>query len=214
MAIRVVIADDHRMIRDALSDILSRETDIDVVASASNGLAALAEVIQHQPDVLVIDIAMPGLNGIEVTRKLHTDFPKVKVLALSAYTDKYFVQEMLKAGAKGYICKSAAAGDLAVAIRTLFEGKHFLGSEIASAMIGNLAPSDSAEPPPASTLAPREREALRLLADGQRSADIAIKMNISVATVEVYRRNIMQKLNLHTVADLTKYAIREGLASL
>jgi DNA-binding NarL/FixJ family response regulator len=214
MAIRVVIADDHRMMRDALSDILNRESDIEMVGSASNGLAALAQVIEHQPDVLIIDIAMPGLNGIEVTRKLHTILPKLKVLALSGYSDKHFVQEMLKAGARGYACKSAAANELATAIRVVFEGKHYLGSEIASAMIGNLAPTDSAEPPPASILAPREREALQLLADGQRSADIANKMDITVATVEVYRRNIMQKLNLHTVADLTKYAIREGLTSL
>jgi DNA-binding NarL/FixJ family response regulator len=214
MAIRVVISDDHRMMRDALSDILNRESDIEMVGAASNRLAALDAVAEHVPDVLLLDIAMPGLNGIEVTRKLYADFPKVKVLALSGYTDKYFVQEMLKAGAKGYICKSGAAVDLASAIRAIYEGKHYLGSDIASAMIGNLAPANAAEPPPACVLAPREREVLQLLADGQRSAAIAAKMHISLATIEVYRRNIMQKLNLHTVADLTKYAIREGLASL
>jgi DNA-binding NarL/FixJ family response regulator len=214
MAIRVVIADDHRMMRDALSDILSREVDIEMVGAASNGLAALAMVLEHSPDVLLLDIAMAGLNGIEVTRKLHADFPKVKVLALSGYTDKHFVQEMLKAGAKGYACKSAAAADLASAIRDVFEGKHYLGSDIASAMIGNLAPAADAEAPPASVLAPREREALQLLADGDRSGAIATKMDITVGTVEVYRRNIMHKLNLHTVAELTKYAIREGLVSL
>jgi DNA-binding NarL/FixJ family response regulator len=214
MAIRVGVADDHRMMRDALCDILARETDIRIIGAVGNGPAALAMVAEHAPDVLLLDIAMPGLNGIEVTRKLHTDCPTVKVLALSGYTDKHFVQEMLKAGAKGYACKSAAAADLASAIRAVFDGKHYLGSEIASAMIGGLAPVSPAEPPPHSVLAPREREVLQQLADGERSAAIARQMDISIATVEVYRRNIMQKLNLHTVADLTKYAIREGLVSL
>ncbi len=214
MVIRVAIADDHRLMRDVLGEVLTRERDLLLAGVADNGEDALSLAREHLPDVMLLDIAMPHMNGIEVARRLRTLCPDVKVLVLSSYTDKHYVQEMLKAGAKGYICKNAAATELPPAIRAVAHGKSYLSPDVAAALVGHFAPPALSAPPPMFTLATREREVLRLIADGERTPAIALRMNISPATVEVYRRNIMQKLDLHSIASLTKYAIREGLTSV
>jgi DNA-binding NarL/FixJ family response regulator len=218
MKIRVALADDHRMLLDALIAVLASEPDIEVAGVAHDGSAAIRLAHEQAPDVLVLDIAMPGLNGVDVARRLRKELPAIKVLALSAYVDKRFVQEMLKAGAVGYVAKTAALTDLPRAIRTVAGGQHFLSPEITTAVVNH---SDSditppAEPvaPPVSTLSPREREVLRLVADGVRTTEIARRLGITEATVEVHRRNVMQKLDLRSVAQLTKYAVREGLSTL
>jgi DNA-binding NarL/FixJ family response regulator len=214
MTIRIAVADDHRMLVDALIAVLASEPDLQVVGVAHDGPTTLTLVQNEAPDVLVLDISMPGINGVDVARQLHKEHPKVKVLALSAYLDKRFVQEMLKAGAMGYVTKTAALTDLPRAIRAVAGGQNFLSAEITSAVVGELAPAGAAVAPPLSALSPREREVLRLVADGVRTAEIARRLGITEATIEVHRRNVMHKLELRTVAQLTKYAVREGLTSL
>ncbi len=214
MTIRVALADDHRMLLDALISVLANEPDISVVGVANDGPASLKLAHDTLPDVLVLDISMPGLNGVDVARQLHKDLPKIKVLALSAYLDKRFVQEMLKAGAAGYVTKTAALTDLPRAIRAVAGGQNFLSAEITAAVLSDLMPQGASSTPPLSALSPREREVLRLVADGVRTAEIARRLGITEATIEVHRRNVMHKLELRTVAELTKYAVREGLTSL
>ncbi len=214
MTIRVALADDHRMLLDALTSVLASEEGITIVGTANDGPAAIKLAQEAAPDVLVLDISMPGINGIDVARQLHKEFPKIKVLALSAYLDKRFVQEMLKAGAAGYVTKTAALTDLPRAIRAVAAGQNFLSTEITAAVVSELAPPGTSVTPPLSALSPREREVLRLVADGVRTAEIARRLGITEATIEVHRRNLMHKLEIRTVAELTKYAVREGLTSL
>lgn len=214
MMIRIVLADDHRMLRDALVNMLSAEMDLDVVAVAGDGPSAFDLVKEHLPDVLIVDVGMPEMNGVEVAQRVHTHFPKTRILALSGYTDKRFVQEMFKAGASGYVTKAAAASDLSRAVREVAKGNLYLCPAVTGSVMGGLAPTPNGVAPPLSVLTIREREVLQRLADGERSPSIAENMSISLATVEVHRRNLMRKLDLHTVAELTKYAIREGLSSV
>ncbi len=214
MTIRIVLADDHRMLLDALIAVLAHEQDLQVVGAVSDGPATLKLVQEVEPDVLVLDISMPGINGVDVARQLHKSHPGIKVLALSAYLDKRFVQEMLKAGAMGYVTKTAALTDLPRAIRAVAGGQNFLSAEITAAVVSEIAPQGTSATPPLSALSPREREVLRLVADGVRTAEIARRLGITKATIEVHRRNVMHKLELRTVAQLTKYAVREGLTTL
>jgi len=213
MTILVALADDHRMLREALAGVLANEPDIAVVGQAGTGAEAIEVVEKLKPDVLVLDIAMPGTNGIEVARTLAAGRPGLKVVALSAHTDKRFVREMLKAGAAGYVVKSAAGTELVQAIRAAMQGKLYLSPEIArAALADDVAAHVKAVPP--SLLGRRERQVLALLAEGKRSRDIAARLKISDATVEAHRRSIKRKLGLHTIAELTKYAVREGLTTL
>ncbi len=214
MTIRIVLADDHRMLLDALIAVLAHEQDLQVVGAVSDGPATLKLVQEVEPDVLVLDISMPGINGVDVARQLHKSHPGIKVLALSAYLDKRFVQEMLQAGAMGYVTKTAALTDLPRAIRAVAGGQNFLSAEITAAVVSEIAPQGTSATPPLSALSPREREVLRLVADGVRTAEIARRLGITKATIEVHRRNVMHKLELRTVAQLTKYAVREGLTTL
>ena len=214
MKIRVALADDHRMLLDALISVLATEPDITIVGVAHDGPAAIQLAHEHLPDVLVLDIAMPTLNGVDVARRLRKEVPRVRVLALSAYLDKRFVQEMLKAGAAGYVTKTAALTDLPRAIRAVAGGQNYLSPEITAAVVSDIVPPGEPVTPPVSALSPREREVLRLVADGVRTTEIARRLGITEATVEVHRRNVMHKLELRTVAQLTKYAVREGLSSL
>ena len=195
MTIRVALCDDHRMLRDALTAMLVAEGDIEVVGTASDGEAILEVVRAQAPDVLVLDISMDGMGGVEVAQRLQRMNSPVKILALSAYSDRHFVQEMLKAGVAGYLTKAGATTDLIRAIRDTAAGKTYLS------------------PQPA-VLSPREHQVLCLIAEGMRSIDVAERIGIAVATVEVHRRNVMRKLDLHNIADLTRYAVRSGMTKL
>ncbi len=211
MSVRLVLADDHRMLREALAELLAREPDLVVVGQAASAREALEQVERARPDVLVLDVGLPDMSGIEVARRLRRS--RTRVLVLSAHADKRFVQEALKAGAAGYVSKGAARTELASALRAVAAGHDYLSPEVAAPLARALRGPERGAPPPATVLAPREREVLALIADGQRSAQIAARLGIKVGTVEAHRRNIARKLGLHTVADLTKYALREGLAS-
>lgn len=206
MGIRIAVAEDQRLIRDLLVAVLSRESDFQVVGEASTGRETIALVQSAKPDVLVLDVALPDLDGIEVARSVRKAQPRLPILALSIHEESYFVREMLRAGADGYVVKSAAVGELVQAIRSVTQGRMYLSPAIARLAVGNL----SAE---SASLTRREREVLALIANGKHSAAIAAKLSISVGTVEAHRRNIMTKLGLHSIAELTKYAVREGLTS-
>ena len=212
MKIRVVLADDHRLVREALRVTLERERDIVIVGEATDGRAALDVIRAEKPDVVVLDVAMPELNGVDAAARIHARHPEVKILALSAHADKRYVLEMLNSGAAGYVSKSAAGRELVQAIRAVAQGGCYLSAELAGAVVegirDNRAGGNATRP-----LGPREREVLQLIAEGHRSPAIAARLFISVATVEAHRRNIMRKLDLHTMAELTKFAIREGLTS-
>lgn len=211
-AIRVLLADDHRILRDALRSVLSRESDLAIVGEAGSGLETLEQCRALKPDVVVLDIGLPELSGIEVAARLQGQPDAPRIVALSAHADKRFVAEMLRAGAAGYVTKSAAGTELVQAIRSVRAGRHYLCPDVADAMVSEVRSAAAGGDMP--RLGRREREVLRLVACGVRSADIAMQLHISVATVEVHRRNIMRKLGLHTVADMTRYAIREGLVPL
>jgi DNA-binding NarL/FixJ family response regulator len=213
MSIRIVLADDHKMILAALRSLLEKEIDIAVVGEAEDGTALLELVERTAPDVAVVDVGMPGMNGIEATRRLLAARPLLKVIALSAYSDKRFVLEMLEAGAKGYLIKASAGDELPRAIRAIAQGQTYLCPEVAGTLVEAARGKSSREGNATAKLGRREREVLGLLAEGHISSEIAARMHIAASTVEVHRRNIMRKLDLHSVAELTKYAIREGLTS-
>ncbi|CUW39652.1 putative response regulator, LuxR family [Magnetospirillum sp. XM-1] len=213
MTIRVMLVDDHRMFREALRVPLEAEPDIEIVAEANSGADTLASLDLTCPDVLVLDIGLPDLNGIEVARTAIRRHPDLRVVALSGFADRIYIEEMLKAGAHGYVVKSAGADELVSAIRAVAGGRSFLSPEATQVMLRHIQPDADTVAPPPSVLGKREREVLVLLAGGLRSAEIAASLGIAVATVEVHRRNIKQKLGMNRTADLIRYAVHEGLIS-
>lgn len=215
MSIRVLLVDDHRMMREGLRAVLARDPAIEVVAEAENGRMALEVVRSLSPDIVVMDIAMADLNGIDATRQIVARYPEVKVIALSVYADQRYVLAMLQAGAWGYVVKAAAGEELLRAIRAVAKNQKYISPEITGTLIdGSLGRTRVPEEPSGPLLGAREREVLQLLAEGKTSAEIAAALHISLSTVEAHRRNIMKKLDLHSIAELTKYAIRAGLTSL
>jgi two-component system NarL family response regulator len=215
MSIRILLVDDHQMMRDGLRSILDLEDGLDVVGEAANGYEAFEMAQTLRPDVVVMDIGMKGLNGIDATRQIKAQNPRAQVVALSTYSDESYVLSMLQAGASGYVLKDAAVEEMRRAIRAVADGHHYLSPQIAGSVVASHLRGPSQDgPSPASGLAPRERQILQLLAEGHTSSEIARRLHIATSTVESHRRNIMRKLDLHSVAELTKYAIREGLTSL
>jgi two-component system NarL family response regulator len=214
VTIRVLLADDHRMFREALAGRLATEPDLAVVAEASSGAETLDQVARHGPDIVVLDIGLPDMTGIQAAERIAKEHPEVRVVALSGHADRLYVEQMLKAGARGYVVKSSGADELISAIQAAMSGHVFLSPEVTAKMVRHLHNDAVATPPPLTVLGAREQEVLSLLADGLRSAEIASQLGIAAATVEVHRRNIKRKLGLHTTAELTRYAIREGLHSL
>ncbi len=215
MKVRVLLVDDHKMMRDGLRALLSAVPDIDVVGEAADGRTALHLVRTLVPEVVVMDVSMPELNGVEATRQIRAQNERVKVIALTTHTDTRSVHHMLEAGACGYVPKIAAHDELVRAVRAASLGNSYLSPEIAGAVVEHSTNAHARGAVSAfSTLGAREREVLQLVAEGKTSLETAKKMHISVKTVETHRRNIVQKLGLHGTAELTKYAIREGLTSV
>ena len=214
MKTRLVLVDDHAILREALRNMLSAEADIEVVGEGCNGREAIGLARDLNPDVLVIDVGMPDMNGIEATAAIVGRSPQIKVIALSTHSDRRFVAEMIKAGASGYVVKTAASTELLRAIRAVTQGHAYLSPEVAAGVMRGSAETLGREEVRQNQLTRREREVLKLLAEGLRTAGIASRMNLAPTTVDVHRRNLMRKLDLHTVAELTKYALREGLTEL
>jgi two-component system, NarL family, response regulator NreC len=215
MGIRIIIADDHQILRQGLRTLLEKEPDMEVVAEAEDGRKTVILVNELIPHVVIMDVNMPDLNGIEATRQILTDHPDMKVIALSMHADRRFVINMLKAGAHGYLLKDCAFEELAYAIRLVMANKTYLSPGVAEIVVKDYV---SRIPSPVQTafsvLTAREREVLQLMAEGKSTANIAELLHISIKTVETHRQQIMHKLGIRSVAELTKYAIREGLTSL
>jgi len=215
MSLRILLADDHRIMREGLRSLLEKQPGMEVIAEAENGRTTVQLSRELKPDVVVMDIAMPDLNGIEATRQILTESPDVKVTALSMLSDTKFVREMLSAGASGYLLKDSAFEELGKALRTVINNQIYLSPKIASLVVkdylGNIANKDSSASP---VLTNREREVLQLLAEGKSTKQIASSLYVSVKTIETHRKKIMDKLGINSIAELTKYAVREGLTSL
>jgi len=215
MPVRIVIADDHRIVREGLRHLLEKRTDFKVVAEAADGESAVRLAKELSPDVVIVDISMPGLNGVEATRRILAERPGVRVLALSMHSDRRFVLETLKAGASGYLLKDSAFDDLVRAIEVVMARGSFLSPAITDMVVRDVvARAGEGGDAAFSVLTAREREVLQLMAEGESTKAIAGRLAVSVKTVESYRQQIMEKLDLHTIAELTKYAVREGLTEL
>lgn len=213
MTIRLMLVDDHKILRDALRAVLEHEADMVLVAETDDPNKVISLAREHQPDIVVMDIGLPQTSGIEVTRRLLQELPTIKVLGLSTFSERRIILEMLDAGASGYVVKSAGQDELLRAIRALSLGRTYLCPEVSAVVVNTMRGRKISEKPQDEQLGRREREVLKLLAEGSTSPEIASVLNIATSTVEVHRRNIMAKLDLHSVAELTKYAIRQGITS-
>ena len=216
MKLRVILADDHQVIREGLRTLIEEQSDMEVVAEAANGRDAIRLCGEMKAQVVVMDVAMPDLNGIEATRQIMTECPTAKVLALSMHADKHYAAGMLGAGAAGYVLKDCAFEELADAIRRVATGGSYLSPEIEGVVLRDYVERLSGEGGASafSVLTDREREVLQLVAEGHTTKQIADTLHVSVKTIESHRQNIMDKLEIRSIAELTKYAIREGLTSL
>lgn len=214
--ITILLAEDHKIVREGLRNLIQKEHPaMQVVAEADNGRAAVQLAKKLRPRVVLMDIAMPGLNGIDATRQIVAKHPDVKVVALSMHSDRHYIAEMFKAGAMGYLLKDCAFEELIQAIHSVVAKRAYLSSQLADTMIKDyvqLLPGK--KPSVFSALSFREREVLQLLAEGKSTSEIATSLHVSGKTVETFRRKIMAKLDIHSVAELTKFAIRNGLTSL
>ncbi len=215
MNIKILLADDHKIVRQGLRSLIESQSDMEVVGEAEDGRTTIRLVEELSPHVVIMDIAMPDLNGIEATHKIVGNEPRVKVIALSMYLDRRFVNEMLRAGATGYLLKDCAFDELVHAVRTVVANRIYLSPRVTEVVVQHyIQYSEIAESSAFSLLTAKEREVLQLVAGGRSTQEIARQLWVSVKTVETHRRQVMRKLNIHNVAELTKYAIREGLTFL
>ena len=215
MPTRVLLVDDHAMIRQGLSSLLEKQPDIEVVGSVEDGRKAVDIARELAPDLVIMDISMPNLNGIDAARKILGEMGDVKVITLSIHSSRRFVAEMLKAGASGYVLKECLFDELIEAIKTVSNGGIYLSPKITGVVIEDYVKRLSTQYQPEGTvLNEREREVLQFLSEGKSTKQIAMQLHVSAKTIESNRRNIMDKLGINSVAELTKYAVREGLTPL
>ena len=216
MATRILLVDDHQIVREGLKALLDTQDGLQVIGQAASGREAIELARELQPDVVVMDVGMPDLNGIESTRRILNEMPWARVVALSMHSDRRFLSEMLKAGASAYLLKDIAFEELTLAVRSVASGRVYLSPQIANVVVdGYLGRGGSDQVPGGfAVLTSRKREVLQLIAEGETTKQIAAALHVSVKTVETHRRQLMEKLELRSVAELTKYAIREGLASV
>jgi DNA-binding NarL/FixJ family response regulator len=215
MTIKILLADDHNLIREGLRTLISDEPNMSVIAEAEEGRTAVQLAAKLSPNVVIMDISMPGLNGIEATRQILAKSPEPKIIALSMHMERRMILEMLNAGASGYLLKDCAFGEVIRAIETVMSNCTYLSPKIADIIVKDYIhriPSNDLSS--LTLLSPREREVLQLLAEGRKTRDIASLLHVSGKTVDTYRTQIMEKLGIHSIAELTKYAIREGLTSI
>jgi len=215
MSIRIVIADDHKLMREGLSSLLSQQADIQVVGQAINGREAVQLAERESPDVVVMDVSMPDLNGIDATRQILSRSPRTRVIALSMHSDRQFVAEMFRAGARGYLLKDSAFEELASAITRVAKDETYIAPRISGFRMEDYTRKEErGEPLLAPRLSEREREVLQMMAEGKGTKEIAADLHLSAKTVETHRQHLMDKLEMYSVAELTKFAIREGLTTL
>lgn len=214
MPIKIIIADDHRLFREGLVNLLSDSKDIEILAQAENGADAIAKAKELNPDVIIMDIGMPVLNGVEATGKLLKELPAIKVIALSMHSDKQYIKGMLEAGASGYLFKNCAYDELIEAIHTVNAGKKYLSDKITEIMIQDYLGKEESIPESDSELTERESEILKLIAEGASTSEISELLFVSVKTIGTHKQHLLEKLNLKTSTDLVKYAIKKGIISL
>ena len=205
---RILLADDHSVVRGGFRMILSAQPDMEVAGEATNGREAVDAAAALQPDVVVMDVSMPQLNGIEATRRIAEGSPRTRVLALSMHKDSVYVREILRAGARGYLLKDASDADLVNAVRAIARGEGYLSPAVSDAVLSDYRKHVTN---PIDLLSTREREVLQLIAEGQTNKEIANSLNLSVYTVEAHRGRVMEKLNLHSTGELVRFALRNGL---
>jgi len=205
---RILLADDHTVVRNGFRALLDQQDDLEVVGEASNGREAVDRASQLQPDVVVMDVTMPELNGIEATRRLSASAPRTRVLALSMHKDAVYVREILRAGARGYLLKDSGEADLLAAVRAIARGEGYLSPGISDAVLNDYRRHVT---DPIDLLSSREREVLQLIAEGRTNKEIATHLNLSVYTIEAHRGRVMEKLNLHSTGELVRFAVKKGL---
>lgn len=208
--IRVLLPDDHKILRKGVRMLIDSQPDMEVVGEAKTGREAIEEARQLKPDIVVMDVSMPELNGIESTRQICGEMKHVKVVALSMHRDSVYVREILRAGASGYLVKDSEDDDLVKAIRAIHQGEAFLSPAISDAVLTDYRRHVSN---PVDLLTSREREVLTMVADGKTNKEIATTLNLSVYTIESHRGSVMEKLNLHNTGDIVRFALRNGLIS-
>ncbi len=206
--IRILLVDDHAVVRQGFRMILGAQPDMEIVGEAGNGREAISQAAELQPDVVVMDVAMPELNGIEATRRIAESSPRARVLALSMHKDSVYVREILRAGAKGYLLKESIDVDLLTAVRAVAKGDGYLSPAVSEAVLTDYRKHVT---DPLDLLSSREREVLQLIAEGKTNKEIAGSLNLSVYTVDAHRGRIMEKLNLHSAGELVRFAVRKGL---
>jgi len=206
--IRILLADDHAVVRQGFRMILAAHPDMEIVGEAGNGREAVELAERLKPEVVVMDVSMPELNGIEATRRLAASMPHSRVLALSMHKDSVYVREILRAGARGYLLKDSVADDLVSAVRAVASGEGYLSPQVSNAVLDDYRRHATN---PIDLLTSREREVLQMLAEGKTNKEIAGVLNLSPYTVEAHRGRVMEKLNVHTIADLVRFAVRNGL---
>jgi len=215
MSTKIILADDHQIVRDGLRALLEKQPGFKVVGEAKDGRAAVRLAKELSPDLVIMDLSMPQLNGIEASRKIIHDSPKIKIIVLSMHSDRRFVAEVLKAGASGYLLKDSAFEELITAIRRVMNHQTYLSSQVLDVVLKEyLRRQNKEDASQFSVLTDREREVLQLIAEGKISKEIAALLGVSVKTIETYRQRIMDKLEIRNIADLVKYAVRQGITSL
>ncbi len=216
MSIRIVVADDHKIMREGLRALLDKQSDMQVVAEADDGLTVVRMARELSPDVVIMDIAMPDLNGIGATKKIKAELPAIKVIALSMHSDRRFIAEMFRSGASGYLLKDHSFEELVTAIRVVVANRIYLSPSIAGIVIEDYVRQLQKDVGGSITdvLTDREIEVLQMIAEGNSTKEIALRLHLSEKTVETHRRQIKEKLNIFSVAELTKYAISQGLTSV
>lgn len=212
MSIRVMLVDDHRIMREGLRALLQQQPDLQVVAEVGDGRTAVQQAIEHAPDVVIMDITLPDLNGIEATRLIKSSVANVKVIALSMHEDRRLLVEMLKAGASGYLLKNCAYTEILTAVKAVMADQPYLCQKMANTvLVDYLQQLPEGENEADTHVTARERQVLQLLAEGKTSKQIATVLEVSLKTIETHRHQLMRKLNCHSIAELTRYAIRQGL---
>ena len=210
-AIRVLVADDHTLVRESLVNVLDASGECTVVAQAADGLAAVEKALQVRPDVAIVDISMPGLNGIEVVRRLHAELPETRTLVLTMHEDEEYVLHVVRAGAAGYLLKDSPISELINAVQQLHAGRAHFGAAAARVLANQVQKPEGAGADPYGRLTPREREVFHMIVEGRTSKEIAAKLGISTKTAENHRANVLDKLDARNTADVVRYAVRRGL---
>ncbi len=212
---RILIADDHGIVREGLRSLIEKEPDMEVIGEAKDGLETVESARKLKPDVIVMDVSMPNLNGIEATRLILSENPKIKVIVLSIHVERRIVKEILSAGAAGYVLKTYLFEELSRALRSVLVNGYYLSPKVTNIVVGEyLDDSASVQAGDKVNLTNREREVLQLIAEGRTSKQIALMLHVSPKTIETHRRKLLEKIEASGVAELTKYAVREGITSI